>query len=355
MSTLFIGDDFRYYAAETVYVETPEEIKADHNGRMVVLADVNNMEGYEKDGNFKHFGLDYNKMQFDSSIKGARIWKPSPQNKIKGFRWSRTALALYLIKRTRKGIDVRVAFHRRKGTCNPVGVVDVHPRRLWPVEKRARDGVKRSIAIKRNRDADKRYQKEMAEYLLGERKERPKRQLTPKARARILKAYEATGSLKAAASIGNMEEKDLLKLMDVYPKFATNMVKAKEKFVARLEQQAIELATGFDRMIYHRGKIIGKERVVNDKVLLKLLAVHDPERWSDKPAQTTVNINQTVVDPSDSAKTKLGSLLGLDSSLMIEAQEKEAIREVSVDDFIDKYDLIPTEDEEDISEGEYED
>ena len=294
-----------YYPKDVEYCAVPSEFK---QGRSVVMTDVY-PDGYDGLGNLKK-GAYLRSVNNDKEIGGTKIWADRGKaDDLLVYKDIKAQLVEYLITETRNGNMVRIAFHRARGSCNPAGIIDVHPNRL---NRQSEGGLIAGALIKARKDLELRQKQEIA---LGKRKTTSFR-WNAKRKLRALKAIEMYGTLRAAAVELNVDESVVESFINRNAIFANQVIKAKNMFLHNLEKTALKLATGVERNVYYKGKVIGVQTEVNDKVLLKTLAVYDPNKWGDKQ-QVNVDVNVKEIDPSDSAKTKLAAMLGLESSKMI--------------------------------------
>ena len=303
-----------YKPIPTRYVKTPDHIMEEINKvRYSVVVDEDTSE---YDTITQPDSTILNNMETeDPNIRGSRIWSFKGHSKSfqEQLQEIRTLPVDYFIVTNVKGEQIRVTFHRYNGTFTPHGVMDIIHWRLKPNKDRG--------GMMKKRSRSELYKQKLNDYLEGRTDKKPKPIFTQVNKMKVLKSLEANGNLATAASVVNAEEKDLIVYLDNNPAFAKDVRRAKQKFLDRLEAKAIERATGYEKLVWFQGKVVGKETDVSERMLLKVLEVNDPNKWGSAP-QLNININNQI-DPADSAKTKLASMLGLDAQEMIGTMQSE--------------------------------
>lgn len=155
---------------------------------------------------------------------------------------------------------------------------------------------------------------------LRERKFKP---LTHQVKNKICKLIEETGDWRvavAAVGVSRIAFRNALK-KDV--QLAERIEMAEANYLGELEAEARRRAVeGVEKGIYYKGDRIATEREYSDKLLDKLMAAADKEKYSK---QTNVKNDTTVNITQDALRKKLAGMLGIDFEASPVPIEDEAI------------------------------
>lgn len=99
----------------------------------------------------------------------------------------------------------------------------------------------------------------------------------------FLAAFEGLGTIRAACEAVKIAPSTAYRLRDRDPSFAAAWEDLEETVTDKLEEEAMRRATeGVERVIYHNGKEVGRERKHSDTLLIFLLKARRPETYRDR-------------------------------------------------------------------------
>lgn len=106
---------------------------------------------------------------------------------------------------------------------------------------------------------------------------------------RFISVLAATGTISFSARMAGHSVKSIQRRREHYPEFDEAITRALEYFSsAILERAAISRAVdGVDKAVFHKGFIVGYERVYSDSLMKTLLAGHMPEKYRSKSENTS--------------------------------------------------------------------
>lgn len=108
---------------------------------------------------------------------------------------------------------------------------------------------------------------------------------------RAINVIAATGSLPLALREANVARAAFNKRRERYPEFAEAIDEANQYFrEVSLEQTAsMRAIDGTLKDVYHKGAVVGQERIYSDTLMVKLLEANSPEKFKPK-----VDVSNTI-------------------------------------------------------------
>lgn len=151
---------------------------------------------------------------------------------------------------------------------------------------------------------------------------------TPALKKKVVNNIAKGINAEAACAAADISRHTYYKHLRKDPKFAEAVSLAKDKYLAKIEEQFTDrIEKGSRTVVYDGfGNVITETYKQNDNLLVKSLEAEAPQKYGKKTQSTNVNVN---VDPTgNSAVSKLAQQLGIDVDKV-----KKQSEEIDVTDY----------------------